>query len=97
MLNGQLKSAYNLQISIQEQFILNYSLHQSSTDYQTLAPHLDQYEALYAQKPEAVVADAGYGADENYKMLKEKCIEAFSNDSLHYNEQGRQPHSRGKP
>lgn len=105
MLNGQLKPAYNLQISTQEQFILNYSLHQSSTDYQTLAPHLDQYEALYAQKPEAVVADAGYGSDENYEMLKEKCIEAyikyntfdkeqkegikaFSNDSLHYNEQG---------
>jgi transposase len=105
MLNGQLKPAYNLQISTQEQFILNYSLHQSSTDYQTLAPHLDQYEVLYAQKPEAVVADAGYGSDENYEMLKEKCIEAyikyntfdkeqkegikaFSNDSLHYNEQG---------
>lgn len=104
MLNGQLKPAYNLQISTQRQFILNYSLHQTSTDYQTLAPHLDQYEAQYAQKPAAVVTDAGYGSDENYEMLKEKCIEAyikyntfdkeqkegikaFSNDSLHYNEQ----------
>lgn len=77
MLNGQLKPAYNLQISTQQQFILNYSLHQSSTDYQTLAPHLDQYEAQYAQKPEAVVADAGYGSDENYEMLKDKCIEAY--------------------
>jgi hypothetical protein len=27
MLNGQLKPAYNFQISTQEQFILNYSLH----------------------------------------------------------------------
>lgn len=36
MLNGQLKPAYNWQISSQDQFILNYFLHQTSTDYQTL-------------------------------------------------------------
>lgn len=77
MLNGQLKPAYNLQISTQEQFILNYSLHQTSTDYQTLAPHLEQYESLYRQKPKAVVADAGYGSDENYGLLGQKGIEAY--------------------
>jgi hypothetical protein len=77
MLNGQLKPAYNWQISTQDQFILNYSLHQTTNDYQTLAAHLDQYEALYQQKPAAVVADAGYGSDENYSLLKEKEIEAY--------------------
>ena len=104
MLNGQLKPAYNWQISTQDQFILNYSLHQTSNDSQTLASHLDRYEALYQQKPVAVVADAGYGSDENYSLLKEKEIEAyikynyfdkeqkegikaFSNDTLHYNQQ----------
>lgn len=104
MLNGQLKPAYNLQISTQKQFILNYSLHQTSTDYQTLASHLEQHETLYNEKPAAVVADAGYGSDENYGLLAGKGIEAyikyntfdkeqkegikaFSNDSLHYNEQ----------
>jgi len=104
MLNGQLKPAYNLQVSTQEQFILNYSLHQTSTDYQTLPAHIEQYESLYGTLPEAVVADAGYGSDENYGLLADKGIEAyikyntfdkeqkegikaFSNDSLHYNEQ----------
>ena len=104
MLNGQLKPAYNWQISTQDQFILNYSLHQTTNDFGTLASHLDQYEALYGQKPVAVVADAGYGSDENYSLLKEKEIEAyikynyfdkeqkegikaFSNDTLHYNQQ----------
>jgi len=77
MLNGQLKPAYNWQISTQDQFIMNYSLHQTTNDYQTLASHLDQYEALYQQKPVAVVADAGYGSDENYSLLKEKEIEAY--------------------
>src|SRR6185312_1101110 len=55
MLNGQLKPAYNLQISTQEQFILNYSLHQTSTDYQTLLSHIEQYETLYHTLPEAIV------------------------------------------
>ncbi|HEY2583944.1 MAG TPA: IS1182 family transposase [Mucilaginibacter sp.] len=104
MLNGQLKPAYNWQISTQEQFILNYSLHQSSTDYGTLASHLEQYQTLYQQQPKAIVADAGYGSDENYSLLNGKNIEAyikynyfdkeqkegvkaFSNDTLHHNEQ----------
>lgn len=105
MLNGQLKPGYNLQISTQEQFILNYSLHQTSTDYHTLPSHIEQYQTLYNTLPEAVVADAGYGSDENYGVLAQKGIEAyikyntfdkeqkqgvkaFSNDDLHYNEQG---------
>jgi len=77
MLNGQLKPAYNLQISTQGQFILNYTLHQTSTDYQTLPSHIDQYEALYKELPKAVVADAGYGSDENYGVLQQKGIEAY--------------------
>lgn len=77
MLNGQLKPGYNLQISTQEQFILNYTLHQTSTDYQTLPSHIDQYEALYKEIPKAIVADAGYGSDENYGVLEQKGIEAY--------------------
>ncbi len=77
MLNGQLKPAYKLQISTQEQFILNYSLHQTSTDYGTLSSHIDECEALYNEKPKAVVADAGYGSDENYGILDGKGIEAY--------------------
>ncbi|QJD96124.1 transposase [Mucilaginibacter robiniae] len=77
MLNGQLKPAYNLQISTQEQFILNYTLHQTSTDYQTLSSHIEQYQALYKDLPKAIVADAGYGSDENYGVLARKGIEAY--------------------
>ncbi|QKJ29936.1 IS1182 family transposase [Mucilaginibacter mali] len=77
MLNGQLKPGYNLQISTQEQFILNYSLHQTTTDYQTLPSHIEQYETLYHALPKAVVADAGYGSDENYGVLQQKGIEAY--------------------
>lgn len=77
MLNGQLKPAYNWQISTQNQFILNYSLHQNPADTLTLKPHLEQYQALYGFLPSAVVADAGYASDENYQLLEQKSVAAF--------------------
>jgi hypothetical protein len=77
MRNGQLKPAYNLQISTQDQFILNYTLHQTSTDYQTLPSHIEAYETLYHTLPRAVIADAGYGSDENYGILQQKGVEAY--------------------
>src|SRR4028118_1171299 len=43
MKNGQLKPAYNLQISTNNQFIASYSIHQSTTDTSTLIPHIEQH------------------------------------------------------
>jgi transposase len=77
MRNGQLKPAYNLQLSTQDQFILNYSLHQNPADTLTLKPHLNQYKDLYDQYPAAAVADAGYGSSENYTFLENNGVEAY--------------------
>lgn len=51
MLNGQLKPAYNWQISTSSQFIVNTTLHQTTTDTQTLKPHLEQFKQLYNTAP----------------------------------------------
>jgi transposase len=77
MRNGQLKPAYNLQLSTQDQFILNYSLHQNPGDTLTLKPHLKQYEDLYKQYPAAAVTDAGYGSSENYAFLEQIEVDAY--------------------
>ena len=77
MKNGQLKPGYNLQISTNNQFILSYSLHHNSNDTNTLASHLEQFNNLYSQYPEAITADAGYGSEENYCLLENKGIEAY--------------------
>ncbi len=77
MKNGQLKPAYNLQISSNNQFIVNYSLHQASTDTNTLSTHLASFQSLFAQNPESIVADAGYGSQENYELLEKEKINAF--------------------
>lgn len=77
MRNGQLKAAYNVQISTNNQFIINYSHHQNPNDTLTLVNHLKQFEALYNKYPKLVVADAGYGSEENYVNLKRMHINAY--------------------
>ena len=77
MLNGQLKPAYNVQVSTNNQYIADYSIHQKTTDTNTLATHLEQHEELHGQLPETITADAGYGSEENYQLLNEKSIIAY--------------------
>ncbi len=77
MLNGQLKPGYNIQLSTNNQFIVNYSLHPNPTDTKTLIPHLEQHKKLYGSMPAVQVADAGYGSEENYQYLDKHQIEAY--------------------
>ncbi len=77
MKNGQLKAAYNLQVSSNSQYIVNYSIHQRPTDTATLPEHIESHKEKYEQLPEVVVADAGYGSEENYQYMEQKKIEAY--------------------
>jgi len=77
MRNRQLKPGYNLQISTNNQFIVNYSHHPNPTDTNTLTSHLREFERLYDRMPEVAVADAGYGSEENYLALKSAGVEAY--------------------
>jgi transposase len=81
MQNGQLKPAYNAQISTENQIIVNYTLHQNPTDTKTLKPHLENYQQTYGEQTfnelETITADAGYGSEENYDALEDKGITAY--------------------
>lgn len=77
MKNGQLKPGYNVQISSEDQFIINYTLHQDTNDIHTLKPHLEHHEYLYQELPQALTADAGYGSQENYELLSNKGIQSY--------------------
>lgn len=72
--NGQLKAAYNVQISTEDQIITHYSVYQDRTDYNTLSPHLTGFEQNYGKQSTQIIADAGYGSEENYELLTEKEI-----------------------
>ncbi len=77
MKNGQLKAAYNIQISTSNQYIVDYSTHPNPTDTTTLAKHIEQHKIAYHQYPETLTADAGYGSEENYQYLEDHAVEAF--------------------
>lgn len=77
MKNGQLKPAYNVQISTSNQFIVNYTIHTNTTDTNTLEAHLAQHEASFGKAPKKLTADAGYGSEENYSVLELKGTTAF--------------------
>jgi transposase len=93
MRNGQLKPAYNLQVSSNNQYIVNYTIHQLTTDTQALIKHLEHYRTLYQQTPAAVTADAGYGSEQNYAYLEKEKVENFVKYN-HFDREQRSPHKQ---
>lgn len=87
MRNGQLKAAYNWQISTSDQFIVNYGIYQNPTDTLTLPSHLEEHQKMYGDTPTVVVADAGYGSEENYDYLASNDIEAYVKYNYFHKEQ----------
>lgn len=66
MKNGQLKAGYNLQIATEGQYALAYDIYPNPTDTRTLIPFLDTIEQYFFSLPKYIVADAGYGSEQNY-------------------------------
>lgn len=88
MRNGQLKPAYNIQISTNQQYIANYSIHQNTTDTNTLSEHINEHIKDYKTKPSSITADAGYGSEQNYQWMERKQITAY----VKHNQFDRQQH-----
>jgi hypothetical protein len=89
MRNGQLKPAYNVQISTENQFITHYGIYQRPGDTATLIPHLESFRKMYGTQSEAVVADAGYGSEHNYEYFLNHGITPFVKYSYFHLEQKR--------
>jgi transposase len=77
MKNGQLKPAYNVQISTNNQLIGNYTIHQDTTDTKTLKPHLQSFKKQYDFLSQELTADAGFGSEENLEFMENNQIEAY--------------------
>lgn len=72
MLNGQLKPGYNVQIGTENRYIVGFTIHPNPTDTKTMIPHLKHLEDKLGKLPENIIADAGYGSEENYEYIEEK-------------------------
>ena len=77
MLNGQLKPGYNVQMSTENQFITNFGIYQRPTDTLTMIGYLESFRSRYGIQSQEIVADSGYGSEENYEYM-------FSNGMVPY-------------
>jgi transposase len=71
MKNGQLKAGYNVQLATEGQYALAYDIFSNPTDTRTFIPFLDYIEQHFFKLPRYIVADAGYGSEENYQDVLE--------------------------
>ncbi|WP_093649778.1 IS1182 family transposase [Streptococcus varani] len=67
MMNGQLKPGYNVQAATNGQYVLAYDIFPNPTDTRTLKPFLQSIQTL--DLFQNIVADAGYGSEENYSFI----------------------------
>ncbi len=77
MLNGQLKPAYNVQIAVENHFIVHSYVSSDRTDYNTLIPVLEKHQGAFGDILEAVTADSGYCSEKNLVYLKENGISSY--------------------
>ena len=68
MRNGQTKPGYNLQLATENQFITDFALFPNPTDTLTMIPFLQSFSSRYGRLAHTVVADSGYGSEENYRI-----------------------------
>lgn len=77
MMNGQLKPAYNVQVSTENQFVTHYDFFPNPTDTLTLKPFMHGFAERFQEMPDIICADSGYGSEENYEFLQENEVQAF--------------------
>ena len=76
-LNGQLKPAYNVQIAVENYFIIHGYISNDRTDYNTLIPVINKHFVAFEEKLKEVTADSGYCSEKNLLFLKEHNIDSY--------------------
>ena len=77
MRNGQLKPGYNVQIGVENEYIVGLDVFSDRNDVNTLIPFLKRIQRNTHRLFERIIADAGYESSENYLYLEENNVECF--------------------
>lgn len=89
MKNGQLKPGYNIQIATENRFITNYTVYPHPSDTLTLIPFVENFEKRYGMQSGVIVADSGYGSEQNYEYLFSRGITPYVKYNMFHKEQKR--------
>ena len=93
MKNGQFKLGYNLQMGTECQFVVSFSVHQQPGDPGCLVPHWQGIKEKLRRLPKIIIADSGYGSEENYAYLHQE----QGGNYVKYNTFGKKQRPRYKP
>lgn len=77
MMNGQLKPAYNVQVAVENYFIIHAYVSHDRTDYNTLIPVIQKHIHAFGEILQEATADSGYCSEKNLLFLKEHRIESY--------------------
>lgn len=77
MLNGQLKPAYNVQIAVENYFIIHSYISNDRTDYNTLIPVIEKHKKAFGDILKETTADSGYCSEKNLLYLKQNHIASY--------------------
>ena len=77
MRNSQLKPGYNLQIGVENEYIIAAETYSHRNDQLTLVPFLNHIQAQLKVRHKDIVADAGYESEENYNYLAQNNQTAY--------------------
>lgn len=77
MRNGQLKPAYNVQIAVENYFIIHAYISSDRTDYNTLIPIIQKHHAMLGVTLLELTADSGYCSEINLRYLRDNNIESY--------------------
>ena len=89
MNNGQTKPGYNVQISTENQFITNFGIYWRPTDTGTMIDYLKSFEDRYGRQSKKIVADSGYGSEQNYEYMLDNGMVPYVKYNMFHKEQTR--------
>jgi transposase len=89
MKNDETLPAYNVMIGTEDQFIVNFSIHQIGSDMACFTQHVEQLEKYTGKKPAVMCGDAGFGSEQNYELLEQKQIGNYLKYNTFHQEQTR--------
>ena len=87
-LTNQTKPGYNVQAGTEGQFILDVTCHQRPNDTACTIEHLEHATETIGHLPTEIVADAGYGSEQNYAWLEGQGCDAYVKHNEFFRECG---------
>jgi transposase len=82
--DDQLLPMYNVMIGTEGQFVVNYTINQSSSETNEFKGHIEDLRKRIGKVPKRINGDSAYGSEENYEYLEELRVENYLKYNTYY-------------